>query len=291
MKSIKRFGAFVVGLLLFMFIFNSVSISNYPGNYLLVKQFGAVVKIIDKPGWNWKIPFIQTTQVIPNHKMLYDLEPSSVNTADKKIMNVDSFAIWEVSDPLLYVSSLGANQQNAESRINNAVYNSVKTVLSSTTQEDVISGRDGELAVTITERVGDSLEKYGIKLLKVETKMLDLPDENKASVYQRMISERNTIAAGYTSQGQSEYQKIKNETDKEVNIKKSEAEANAAQLRAEGEAEYMEILSNAYNDASKADFYNFVRSLDALKVTIKGDNKTIILDKDSEIAQMLMGVQ
>jgi membrane protease subunit HflC len=281
----------MVLLVIAIVLFNSVTVSTYPDEYKLIKQFGAIVKIIDTPGWSFKLPVIQSTQSIPKYVMCYDLAPSSVNTSDKKIMNVDSFALWRVSDPMKYVTTLGANQVTAETRIDSVVYNSMKTVLSATSQEDIISGRDGKLADAITEKIGNSLESYGIDLIKVETKMLDLPDDNRESVYARMISERNNIAAGYAAQGESESKKIINETDKEVAIKRAEANAQAEQIKADGEAQYMEILSKAYNDADKADFYNYVRGLDTLKTTIKGSNKTIILDKDSEIAQMLLGIR
>lgn len=204
-------------------------------------------------------------------------------------MVVDSFALWEVTDPLKYLSSLGANRTNAETRIGNIVYNSVKNIISATDQADIISGRDGKLAEMITANIGNSLDSYGIHVLKVETKRLDLPDSNKESVYQRMISERKNIAAGYTADGEYQSNVIKNETDKQVSITVSEAEAKAEQIKAEGEAKYMEILSHAYNDAQKADFYNYVRSLDALKATLVGNNKTIILDEDSEMARILQG--
>lgn len=281
----------MVSLFVLLIVFSLSAVVTYPNEYTLIKQFGAVKKVISEPGLSFKIPLFQSTQSIPKYKMCYDLAPSEVNTADKKIMTVDSFALWEIDDPLKYVTTLGANQSNAEGRLNNQVYNSVKTVMSSTTQEDIISGRDGELAQAVTQLIGTSLDSYGIQLNKVETKMLDLPDANRESVYDRMISERENIAAGYTAQGQSEYNKIKNETDKEISIKISKAEAEAEKIMAEGEAEYMRILSEAYNDESKSDFYNFLRGLDALKATIKGDNKTLVLDKDSEMARILMNIQ
>ena len=176
-------------------------------------------------------------------------------------------------------------------RLGNVVYNSIKNVLSSTNQADIISGRDGELAKTITENIGSAMDSYGIHIYSVETKKLDLPDSNKESVYQRMISERNNIAAQYTADGEYQSSLIKNETDKTVKETIAKAEAEAEKIRAEGEAKYMQILSSAYNDASKADFYNFVRSLDALKASLKGDNKTIILNQDSELAKVLSGVE
>ena len=284
----KRIITFVI-LLLAVITLKSAMVSTYNDEYKLVLQFGKVVRVIDTPGLSFKIPFVQTTQSIPNYEMVHDLIPSEVNTRDKKVMLTDSFALWSVTDPLEYLSRLGANKANAESRITVVVYNAVKNVISSTDQADVISGRDGKLAELITEKIGSSLESYGITVKKVETKMLDLPDSNKEAVYQRMISERQNIAAGYTADGQYQSNVIKNTTDRDVSIIISEARAKAEKIRAEGEAEYMRILSGAYNDEGKADYYNYIRSLDAIKASLKGTNKTIILNSSSELARILQG--
>lgn len=289
MKKLSRSMIAIVVLILALIVLKSSIVSTYNDEYKLVLQFGKVVRVIDEPGLSFKIPFVQSTQSIPNYEMIYDLVPSEVNTRDKKVMVTDSFALWTVRDPLKYLSRLGANKANAESRISVVVYNAVKNVISSTDQADVISGRDGKLAEMITEKIGNSLDSYGITVKKVETKMLDLPDSNKEAVYQRMISERQNIAAGYIADGQYESNVIKNSTDREVSVLISEAKAQAEKIRAEGEAEYMRILSEAYNDESKADYYNYIRSLDALKVSLKGSNKTIILNEDSELARILQG--
>lgn len=289
MKKLSKSLVAVVVLVLALVTLSSSIVSTYNDEYKLVLQFGKVVKVIEEPGLSFKIPFIQTTQSIPNYEMIYDLVPSEVNTRDKKVMVTDSFALWTITDPLAYLSRLGANKANAESRISVVVYNAVKNVISSTDQADVISGRDGKLAEQITEKIGDSLDSYGITVKKVETKMLDLPDSNKEAVYQRMISERQNIAAGYIADGEYESNVIKNSTDREVSVLISEAKAQAEKIRAEGEAEYMRILSGAYNDESKAEYYNYIRSLDALKLSLKGSNKTIILNEDSELARILQG--
>ena len=134
-----------------------------------------------------------------------------------------------------------------------------------------------------------TLDQYGIVLLDFETKQLDLPADNKNAVYERMISERDNIAATYTAEGNSEAQIIRNTTDKEVTIMLSDAQKEAEILIAKGEAEYMRILSEAYADESKTEFYSFVRSLDALKISMQGNNKTVILSPDSPIAQIFYG--
>ena len=132
-------------------------------------------------------------------------------------------------------------------------------------------------------------EQYGIEIQMVKIKKLDLPDENKDAVYNRMITERKNIAAAYKAQGESEAQKIRNTTDKETAVMLSEAEAKADQLEAEGEAEYMRILSNAYNDPDKAEFYLFVRQLDAAKKSLQNGNTTLFLDSDSPLASIFEG--
>ena len=129
-------------------------------------------------------------------------------------------------------------------------------------------------------------EQYGIEIQVVKIKKLDLPDENKDSVYNRMITERKNIAAAYRAQGESEAQKIRNTTDRETAVMLSEAEAKADRLEAEGEAEYMRILSDAYNDPEKAEYYLFVRQLDAAKKSLENGNTTLFLDSDSPLASI-----
>lgn len=257
--------------------------------YVLIKQFGKVVRVEDAAGPSLRIPFLQSVQRIPKYKMISDLYPSDVTTKDKKVMTVDSFVIWDIDDPVKYLSSLNASKEKAEIRLGNVVYNSIKNILSSTNQAEIISGRDGELAKIITENIGSAMDSYGIHIYAVETKKLDLPDSNKESVYQRMISERNNIAAQYTADGEYQSSLIKNDTDRSVKETIARAEAEAEKIKAEGEAKYMQILSEAYNDESKADFYNYVRSLDAVKASLKGQDKTLILNADSELARILSG--
>lgn len=282
-------GTGLILLLLVLFVLSNAVVITRANEYVLIKQFGKVVRVEENAGPSLCIPFLQTVQRVPKYKMISDLYPSDVTTKDKKVMTVDSFVIWDISDPVKYLSSLNASKEKAEIRLGNVVYNSIKTVLSSTNQADIISGRDGELAQSITDNIGNSMDSYGIHIYAVETKKLDLPDSNKESVYQRMISERNNIAAQYTADGDYQSQLIKNETDRTVKETIARAQAEAEKIKAEGEARYMQILSDAYNDESKADFYNYVRSLDAMKASMKGSNKTIILDEDSELARILSG--
>lgn len=283
----KTFAVMIVIVALFLGL--SSLVITKENEYKVIRQFGKIDHVQTEAGVSLKIPFIQTESSLPKQILIYDLAPSDVITKDKKTMITDSYVLWQITDPIKFAQTLNSSIANAEGRIDTVVYNSIKNTISSWAQEEVISGRDGELSEAIMNSVGDKFNQYGLKLLAVETKQLDLPNDNKEAVYERMISERGNIAATYTAEGAAEAQKIRNTTDKEVSILLSEARKQAEVLKAEGEAEYMKILSDAYKDTSRTDFYSFVRSLDALKESVKGDDKTVILDKNSPIAQIFYG--
>ena len=287
----KNFIKAIITLLLLVLIFVGFSslVITKENEYKVIRQFGKIDHVETKAGVSFKIPFLQTEATLPKCILVYDLSPSDVITQDKKTMITDSYVLWQITDPVKFAQTLNSSIGNAESRIDTVVYNSIKNIIGSLPQEEVISGRDGELSEAIMNNVGNKFNQYGLEVVAVETKQLDLPNDNKEAVYERMISERGNIAATYTAQGAAEAQKIRNTTDKEVTILISEAKKQSEILKAEGEAEYMKILSDAYADESRTDFYSFVRSLDALKASMKGDNKKVILDKDSPIAQIFYG--
>lgn len=275
----------IVTFLLIITLGSSIVVTQ-ENEYTLIKQFGKVDRVIDEAGLSFKVPFVESVYTLPKEILLYDLAPSDVITGDKKTMICDCYVLWEITDALKFSQTLNSSVGNAESRIDTVVYNATKSVISSMTQEQVISGRSDQLQDAIINNIGNSMEQYGIAILEVETIKLDLPNDNKEAVYERMISERDNIAATHIAQGQAEAQKIRNQTDKEVAIMISEAEKEAEILRAEGEAEYMRILSEAYSDESKADFYAYVRSLDAAKEALQGEDKTLILSPESPMAQI-----
>lgn len=285
MKTFKKV-IIAAAVLVLLIIGSSCIVVTQENEYSLIRQFGKIDHVVSDAGISFKLPFIQSVDKLPKQTLLYDLASSDVITSDKKTMITDSYILWRITDPLKFAQTLNSSISNAESRLDTIVYNSTKNIISSMRQEDVISGRDGELSAAVMENIGDALDQYGIELLSFETKHLDLPSDNKAAVYERMISERDNIAATYTAEGNSEAQIIRNTTDKEVTVMLSEAEKQAEILIAEGEAEYMRILSEAYSDASRTEFYSFVRSLDAAKASMTGGNKTLILSPDSPIARI-----
>lgn len=283
----KKFSLVIVILACF-FVLSSIVVTK-EDEYTLIRQFGKISAIKSEAGLSFKVPLLQSVDTLPKKLLIYDLAQSDVITRDKKTMIADSYVLWSISDPLKFAQTLNLSVTAAEGRIDAVVYNSIKNVISSMLQNDVISSRKGGLDEKIMENIGTSMDQYGITIISVETKRLDLPEDNKNAVYERMISERSQIAATYTAQGQADAQVIKNTTDKDVSISISDAQAKAAQIEAEGEAEYMRILAEAYGDDTRREFYTFIRALEALEKSFEGGNKTIVLPSGSPIAQLFMG--
>ena len=287
-KYFSKISVFLILIPFLMLFLSSIYIVKI-NQYVVVKQFGKIISIQNKQGLYFKLPFIQNTQKIDGTMKLYDVAKSDVITKDKKSLISDSYVIYKVNDPKKFLKTVNIDER-ARERIEASTYNGMKQIISSMTQDEVIKSRGDNLTKILTEAVEEDMKEYGIDIIQVQIKALDLPEDNKNSVYERMISERNNISASYTAQGNANAQKIINETDKEVTQKLSDAQKQADILIAEGESEYMRILKDAYNSEDKANFYNYVRGLDSLKKSLSGSkDKTLILDKNSELVKILYG--
>ena len=260
--------------------------------YACTVRFSQIIETTDEAGLHFKIPFLDSVRYFSKATQFYDIPPSEVLTSDKQNMTVDCYILWSISDPKLFYQSLGTTGV-AEDRLNALTYNELKTVMGTLAQADIINMNDGgernEIYAGIAEAVNKQAVQYGIHVEDVKIKQFDLPDSNLNAVYSRMISERNQMAEKYTADGNYEASIIINEVDKQVNILVSNAQAEAAKLEAEGEAEYMRMLAEAYDTEDKKAFYEFTLALDALKKSLTGDEKTVILDADSELAKLLTG--
>ncbi|MGM9600290.1 MAG: protease modulator HflC [Faecousia sp.] len=255
-------------------------------------RFSEIIDTKSEAGLYFKVPFLDSVKYFPKATMLYDIQPSEVFTSDKQNMTVDCYVLWRISDPKLFYRSLGSTTV-AEDRMNALTYTELKNVMSTLAQADIINMEDGakrnEIYDGIAKKVSQQATVYGIEITDVKIKQFDLPASNLSAVYSRMISERNQKAEMYTANGKYDASIIRNDVDKQVNILISNAEASAAKLVAEGEAEYMRLLAAAYNDPAKKEFYEFTLALDALEKSLQGGEKTIILDADSPLAKILIG--
>ena len=235
-KKVKRLsGVFLILLIIAAAVLLSTSlVVTKEDEYSIIKRFGKIERVIDSAGLSIKTPFVETVDKLPKNIQFYDMPQSDVITVDKKTMVADSYVLWKISDPILFAQTLNSSITLAESRINTTVYNAMKNVISSNTQNEVISGRDGELNAAFMNDIGDTMEQYGIHLITVENKHLDLPSDNKNAVFERMISERAQMAATYTAEGDQEAQMIRNSTDKEIRNKHFKCSDRTAKIIAEG---------------------------------------------------------
>ena len=260
--------------------------------YACTVRFSKIINTIDEAGLYFKIPFVDSVKSFPKAAMLYDIPPSEVLTSDKQNMTVDCYLIWRIEDPKKFYQTLGTTTV-AEQRLDAITYNELKNVMGTLAQAAIINMEDGAERNTIyngiTSSVDELAQTYGIGVDDVKIKRFDLPESNLNAVYSRMISERNQMAEKYTADGNYEASIIRNDVDKQVNIIISNAKAEAAKLEAEGEAEYMRMLAAAYDTDDKKDFYEFTLALDALKQSLSGNEKTVILGADSALAQALTG--
>ena len=289
MKKGIIFGAIA---LLLVILLGSSFFTVAEDQYACTVRFSQIIDTTDQAGLHFKVPFLDSVRYFSKAAQLYDIPPSEVLTSDKQNMTVDCYVLWQISDPLRFYQTLGSSAV-AEQRLDALTYNTLKTVMGTLAQADIINMEDGAKRNEIYDGIATSVDilaqTYGINVLDVKIKQFDLPESNLNAVYSRMISERNQMAEKFTADGNYDASIIRNDVDKQVNILISNAKAKAAALEAEGEAEYMRLLAEAYDSQDKKDFYAFTLALDALKESLTGEEKTIILSKDSELAKLLLG--
>ena len=282
----------VVALLLVLVAANSFYTVR-ENEYACTFRFSEIVNTKSNSGLHFKIPFIDQVKYFSKATQLYDIPPSEVLTSDKQNMTVDCYILWKIADPQQFYRALGTPQK-AEERLDAITYNALKTAMGTLAQADIINMEDGALRNEIYESIAGTVnaqaKTYGIEVEDVKIKQFDLPESNLNAVYTRMISERNQMAEKYTAEGNKEANLIRNEVDKDVNILISNAQVQAARRIADGEAEYMRILASAYDSEEERKFYEFTLALEALKATLNGDEKTIVLDENSELGKILMGI-
>ena len=288
----KKSGIFLIILLLAGLLAVNAMFTVRENQFACTVRFQKIIDTTSEAGLHFKIPFIDSVKYFTKATQLYDIPPSEVLTSDKQNMTVDCYILWSISDPKLFYQTL-TTTSNAEQRLDALTYNELKTVMGTLAQSDIINMEEGakrnEIYAKISEDVDTLAATYGIHVEDVKIKQFDLPESNLNAVYNRMISERNQMAEKYTADGNYEASIIRNDVDKQVNIIVSDAEAEAAKLVAEGEAEYMRMLAEAYDSPEKKEFYEFTLALDALKASLNGTEKTVILDANSELAKILMG--
>ena len=293
MKKKTKIGLIITGVIL---VFAAVILFDCfytvaENEFACVFRFSKMIDITNEAGLHFKAPFVDEVRKFPDTVLLYNIPQSEVLTEDQKSMTVDSYLIWRITDPLLFYQTLGTISE-AETRLDALTYNSLKNLMGNLKQDDIINeeavNTRNDIYAGITTDVAKNAAVYGISVIDIKIKHFDLPEANEQAVYERMISDRERIAAEYTANGEYQASLIKNEVDKKVNIIISDAKAEAAKTEAEGEAEYMRILAEAYDTEDKRDFYEFIKALEALEASLSGNEKTVVLGPDSNLGRILI---
>ncbi|WP_138415363.1 protease modulator HflC [Aquibacillus sediminis] len=292
-KEVKKYikiGVSILGLLAIIVLALSSMFVVKEGEYKVVRQFGEVIRYESDPGLKFRVPILHSVTTLPNKKLVYDVTEKEINTLDKKRMIIDNFSVWRITNPALMISN-ARTQMNAESRMGEFIISVIRSELGTMNYDEIINDEGstrGSLNDRVTDRVNQLLarDEYGIEVIDVQIKRTDLPDENEQSVYNRMISERESKAQEYLSQGEAEKNRIQAQTDRDVQEMLSVADAQAAEIRAEGERE----AASMYNETFQQDeeFYQLYRTLESYKTTIDGET-TIILPSNSPYAELLTG--
>ncbi|MFC5649991.1 protease modulator HflC [Paenibacillus solisilvae] len=257
------------------------------GEYKVVLKFGEAVRYIDEPGMKLKIPFIESVTFLPKYQMVYDSKPTPILTKDKKPIVVDNYTIWRISDPQKFLRKFQSVTYSQE-RIDAAVYSIVRRKLSEIDYGNIISENTsrGDLTAQITSEVRSGMEENGVEIVDVRIKRTDLPEENKQSVYSRMVSDRQSIATRYLSEGDEESRKITSKADRAATELIAEAQADAKKILADGEQQAAKIYNDAYS--KNPEFYKLYRTLESYVTTFQGE-PVIMLPIDSDYTKILIG--
>jgi len=233
------------------------------------------------PHWKW--PFIERVQRYEKRIMVYDSAPKDINTKDLKLLWIDNYCRWRITDPQKFYS-IYQTYKSAQSRIDDVVYAQLRVEVAKYTMVEVVAEKREEIMQKVITQSHDLLSNSGIEIIDVRIKRADLPQENAASVFSRMEAERKQQAQLYRSEGEQEYLTITSEAQRDVQIILSEAYKEAEETRGEGEAEALKIYAEAFS--KDPEFYEFWRTLQAYRNALKGDT-TLVLSSDSEFLKFL----
>lgn len=248
----------------------------------------AGIEITDRKGLHFKIPFITSVEKFTSMLLIYDTNAREVVTKDKKKLMLDNYAVWKISNPALFYSSVG-NESSANTRLDDFIYSKLNEEIGKVEAHVVISDKNfvTDMLKRVKEVTNEYVTNYGMEVIDVRIKRTDYPEDNYNNIFNRMKTERERVAKQYRSEGQEEAQKIRSEADREATIIEAQAYEEAEKIKGEGDAEALRIYAEAYN--KDPEFYAFWRTLQAYKNALK-DKTKIIIDPDSEFAKYLFDI-
>jgi len=278
----KKLFAILVVLVVLVF-FTTVFIVDET-EQVVILAFGKPVKTITKPGLNFKFPApLQVTVTFDKRLLEYDVPPEEVLSMDKKTLIMDNYVRWKIVDPLLFLQTVQAIP-TAKTRLDDIVYSELRQELGTHDMVEIITETRDLIMDKVTAASNEESEKYGIEVVDVRIRRVDLPSENEASIYARMEAERNRKANMFRSEGEEEAQKIRAKTERDKTVILADAYKTSQEIRGAGEAKALEIYANSFSKDAK--FYEFLRTLETYEKVI--DKKTtLVLPSDSKLFKEL----
>jgi len=253
----------------------------------LVLEFGKLKRPpIKEPGLYFKYPLIQTVTIYDKRILALDTNPQEVIAADQKRLVVDAFARFKIVDPLLFYQAV-TNEVVARSRLSSSIDASLRRVLGSANFQDVVRDKRAVMMERIGDDVNAQAKQFGIEIVDVRLKRVDLPQANSEAIYRRMQTERQQEAAEIRAEGKEAAQRIRSEADRKATVIKAEAERDAQILRGEGDAERNKIFANAFS--KDEDFFAFYRSMQAYEKGIKASDTRMVLTPNSRFFNFFTG--
>ncbi len=257
----------------------------YQHEQAVVVEFGKFIKTINKPGLNFKKPFIQNVVFYDKRLLGHDVPPTEIVTKDKRNLIIDNFAKWRIFDPEKFYTR-ARTEAVAQNRLRDVIYSELRLDFGVHSLEEIVSSKRSELMDEVTKRANTKIKELdmGIEIIDVRIKRADLPSENQLAVFRRMTEERKRIAMQFRSEGKEAAQKIRATTDKEKTIILAKAYEKEQTIMGEGDAQSIKITAEAYGQ--DIGFYEFIRSLDAYKVSLVTNN-TLVLSQKSPFLKYL----
>jgi membrane protease subunit HflC len=255
---------------------------------VLVTQLGQPVRVIDTPGLQVKIPFVQTAIPFDRRLLDYDSPQEEVILGDQRRLIVDSFIRYKITNPLEYYQSVGPTEEGIRGRLNSVVTSSLRRVLGSETLLDVLSAQRDRIMATIRTQVNDEMKGFGVKVVDVRIRRADLPEENTEAILQRMQSERKRVAAQARAEGAEASAKIKADADRQKTVLLAQARADAEKLRGEGEAQAIAIYADAFQRDPQ--FFSTWRTLQAYKEAFATGKSHLVLSPQDDFLKLMQGI-
>jgi len=275
----------IIVIIILVFVFSSFYILDQTQT-AVVLRFGQIVKINDQPGLSFKTPFVDNVEKFEKRVMIYDISPERVITADKKTIVVDTYSLWKISDPKLFIETMRTVTM-ALSRIDDIVYSHARDIIAKYNFEEILSKKRFEILDSILEKTRADLKIFGIEVVDVRIKRNDLPEENRNSVYNRMNSERYSIATQIRAEGDGQAQQIRAEADKKVKIILSDAEKESKIIKGTADASAIKIYADAFSESPE--FFEIRKLTEIYQNSFK--DSILVIPEDSDILKYFKEVK